>query len=456
MNPKEQYAALLAELRGLAEKAKAGTLTDEEAQTYDAKSAEARALKTKLDEMERRSQDADFLQDQDRHYNQPNGRRVSGMVPGDQEGRAQGNGGGERRGPKSAAETFLTSDAYKEWRARHTSVNSHGTSNPVEVGSFYQHDPIELDERGNVVSMESRALIATGGFATNFVAPQRVPGIFAPDRPELTVRDAFLNGQATGDTIEFFRELSHTNAAAWVAEATATTGASGLKPEGNFALVRATATIETLAEWMAVTNKALQDAPQVRTLIDGYLMADLAEVEDDALLNGSGTSPEIRGLLNTTGIQVMDEAYFSANPVNDAGTDNEDYNRVLAARQAVRYVGRARATFVFLHPADHERFLTSTDANRQYMAGGPFSAANGISTLWGLRVIETEAIDEREFVVGDGRKAAVWDRMQAQISVGLVNDQFIRNMQTILAEERVGFAVYRPPAFVHGAFRALA
>jgi HK97 family phage major capsid protein len=458
MNWREKLAALYKEARALAEKSEKGDLTEADEARWTAIKPEIEEARGKVEEEEQRAKDAAEFRAGDQHYNQSNGRRVSGIVPGDQENRAQSNGA-EQRGSLSPSDQFLLSDEYKEWRARYSSPNAVGTTNPVVVGSLYGQQPVELDERGNLTGpQESRAagLIYTGGgaFPSGLMTPQRVPGFFVPDRPELNVRDAFLNGQATGDTIEFFRETSFTNSAAFVAEATATSpttlGQSGVKPESGFVLERATTTIEILAHWMAVTNKALQDAPQVRTLIDGYLMTGLAEVEDEALINGNGTTPNIRGLLNTTGIQVMDNAYYSANAVNDAGTDNEDYNRILAARQAVRYVGRARATFVFLHPADHERFLTSTDANRQYMAGGPFTNADGISRLWGLRVIETEAMDEFEFVVGDGRKAAVWDRMAATISVGLINDQFIRNMQTILAEERVGFAVYRPPAFVHG------
>jgi hypothetical protein len=33
------------------------------------------------------------------------------------------------------------------------------------------------------------------------------------------------------------------------------------------------------------------------------------------------------------------------------------------------------------------------------------------------------------------------------VRVGMIDDQFVRNMQTILAELRVAFAVWRPNAF---------
>ena len=36
--------------------------------------------------------------------------------------------------------------------------------------------------------------------------------------------------------------------------------------------------------------------------------------------------------------------------------------------------------------------------------------------------------------------------------VGYVNDDFIRNLITVLCEERLALAVYRPEAFVFGDF----
>jgi hypothetical protein len=44
--------------------------------------------------------------------------------------------------------------------------------------------------------------------------------------------------------------------------------------------------------------------------------------------------------------------------------------------------------------------------------------------------------------------AAIWDREDANILVDTINDQFVRNMLTILAELRAALTVFRPSAFV--------
>jgi hypothetical protein len=47
----------------------------------------------------------------------------------------------------------------------------------------------------------------------------------------------------------------------------------------------------------------------------------------------------------------------------------------------------------------------------------------------------------------------VFDRWTARVEIATENeDDFIKNLVTILAEERVALAVYRPEAFIYGDF----
>lgn len=321
----------------------------------------------------------------------------------------------------------------------------------TDIRSFWHRDDAQTQHTADMGPAEVRALIQTGGLPADYIQPQYVPGFFRGDDLQGTLRSVLINGTTSSDAILFFRELAFTNAAAGVPQATHTSAASetpvnaSVKPESTITFEQATAPVVTIAHWIPITRQTLEDAGQLRTYVEQRLLDGLRLEESDQLLNGNGTN-DLTGLLNTTGVQDLDQTYFTGAPVSDAGQDNENFNRILRGRTMVRTVGRARANFAVLNPADLETFLTHTDADRNYYGAGPFSGT-GFANLWGLRVVEDENLAEGTALVGDGRMAAVWDRMQAQILVDTIDDQFIRNMLTILAEERLALTVFRPAAF---------
>jgi len=256
----------------------------------------------------------------------------------------------------------------------------------------------------------------------------------------LTLREVVTAGTTSSDTVEYARVVSTTNAATPVPEATATAGTSGTKPESGFTTTRVTTPVRTLAHWMPITKRALSDAAQVRTLIDAFLMYGLEEELEDQMVAGDGTGENFTGLRNTSGIQI--QAYD--------GTES-DLNLLRTLRKArtlVRIIGRAVPTAYLLNPVDMERVDLTVDGTGRFYLGGP-RAANQITPLWSLPVIESEAIPAGTGYVGDWSKAVLWDREQASLTVTDSHaDFFIRNLVAILAEMRAAFGIIQPSAFV--------
>jgi HK97 family phage major capsid protein len=286
----------------------------------------------------------------------------------------------------------------------------------------------------------------TAVLPTGYVTEQVIPGITRLADPFGTLRDVLLVGTTGAESLRYFRENVFTNAAAFVAESTDFTGASGTKPQSNISFTSATADVGTLAHFIPITNQLEWVAPELRSYIDGRLFDGLQLKEDQMLLTGDGIGENPLGIMVTPGIQVLDAAHFSTTPTQNAGTDAAPFDRIARARRKIIDVGRARPNFIVLNPADDEVFQTLADANGHYYGGGPFTGGQPTS-FWGLTRIVNENITAGTALVGDGRQAQIWDRMTARITVGLVNDQFIRNQKTLLAEKRVGLAVYRPAAF---------
>ncbi len=286
------------------------------------------------------------------------------------------------------------------------------------------------------------------------VTPQDYGMLNAADpflaRP-LTIRQLFSAGTTTTDSIEFVRVLGQTNNAKPVPEATSTapvgdgTGgtatiiAAGLKPESGMTFEKGTAPVRTVAHWIPATKRSLSDAAQVRTLIDTFLRYGLEEEFEDQLVSGDGTGENFLGLNATSGIQTQ------AAPNTGAGENAFHVTR--RARRKVRVGGRATPTAYVLNPIDWENIELSQDANKNFYGGGPFGAAP--NTLWGLPVVESEAVAAGTAWVADWRMGIIWDREQASIqATDGVNDFFLRNLVAILAEMRAAFAILRPAAFV--------
>lgn len=269
-------------------------------------------------------------------------------------------------------------------------------------------------------------------------------------RRELTLRDLISVRQTESDTVEFVRQTAQLSSAAPVAEATSAASPTapeaagplvpvvggGYKPEGSIAFEKVTATVKTIAEWVPATKRGLADASQLRGLIDDELRADLAEEEEDQILNGSGTGENLPGILSTSGIQT--QAWTA-----------DLLTTIRKAKTKVRTVGRVKATGIVLNPEDNERLdLLKGTSNDHFYGPGPFAAA-GIPTVWGLPIVESEAIAVGSGLVGDFSKAVLWDREQASITAtDSHSDFFIRNLVAILGEQREAFGVTRPKAFV--------
>ena len=272
-----------------------------------------------------------------------------------------------------------------------------------------------------------------------FVVEDRLPGYIEILQREIVFLDLVKRVPTESDTIEYVTEDTFTNAAAMTAEATATSGTSGKKPESALAYSVSTSAVQTLAHWLPVTNRMLKDSPAIRGIINGRLLLGLDLIIEDQVLGGDGTGANLTGLLNTGGINIQ-----------GLGSDNT-LDCMFKARTQVRVNGKGRPGAFVLHPNDWQgirlaRENAATASLGGYLMGAP--SATGPTTVWGIPVIESEALTENTGLTGDFQMGcALYDREQSAIRVGTIDDQFIRNMQTILAELRAAFVVFRPNMF---------
>ena len=331
----------------------------------------------------------------------------------------------------SMGEQFVKSDAYQKLAASGVLDSDMGK---FDTGRIV----LGPDQRFGAAASD---LIHTGasGPGEDLVTPWYLPGILPlPQRP-LTVRDLFSQGtMPQGDTISYAAQVGFDSGAAAFKQSTAVNDAAGLKPQSSISWERRTAVAEWIGTWMVVTRQALADAGVIRGIIDnqGRLMLQLEE--EDQLINGNGTSPNLSGILDISGTQTLDLT----------GEDNLDGIRT--ARRLVRTgLSRLEADWLVLHPEDSEEFDLLKDGNLQYRGGNPIGNFNYGQTIWRLQRVESEAIAAGTALVGARAGATVYQRQPITVlTTDSHSDFFVRNLVVVLFEERLAFPVFFPSAFV--------
>jgi len=296
-------------------------------------------------------------------------------------------------------------------------VNSSNLNGKVVVGVKNALTSLTTDANGSV---------------GDAITPDRQAGIVQGAERRMTIRDLLIPGTTNSGVIEYIKETGFTNNAAVVAE-------GGAKPETTMKLDLVSENAKTIAHWVHASKQILDDAPQLQSYIDGRLFYGLQLVEENQLLNGSGTSGNISGLVTEA------TAYSPALTVTNS-TAIDTLRLAMLQTTLAEYM----STGFVLNPTDWARIETTKDSDGRYIIGNPQAGTQ--PTLWGKPVIETQAMAVDTFLTGSfGMAAQIFDKQDATIDISESDqDDFIKNMIKIRAELRLALAIYRPEAFVSG------
>jgi HK97 family phage major capsid protein len=254
-------------------------------------------------------------------------------------------------------------------------------------------------------------------------------------RQRLFVRD-LLSVQPTGlSSVPYIRELN----AATNETGAAMTSEGSAKAEVVMQFVQADAPIRKITAWIPATTEILADAPTLRGYIDARLAYMILLKEEQQVLAGNGTPPQIRGITETTGTQTQ-SAVAGDVPATFA-----------AAFGKIENVD-GEPDGVAMNPLDFWGAIgTRHSAQFDNGFGGNQPAQVELGSLtWGERVVRTRSLAEGAAIAGSWfLGATLFTREGVTIRVGdQHSDYFTTNKVAILAEERVGLAVHRPDFFV--------
>lgn len=273
------------------------------------------------------------------------------------------------------------------------------------------------------IDIDRKAILAFPG--TPATISRVIPGPVLP----LRMRNLIPASNTVGSGIIYVRETSFTDSVI------TTVPAGNLKPTSNLTYEVVQQPVTTVAAYLKLPDQYWQDFfGMFEAWIDSRLLYGLSEAEEYQLLNGDGTGSNLQGLM------------LVAMPVGAVATG---LLAGIAAGIAAVYGRGYVPTGIVVNPADWGKVLTA-DA---YAIGSPALLTAPIG-LWGVPVVVSKAMAAGSFLVGQfDPYCQIVDREDAAVEVADQNeDDFLKNLDTIRAEERLAFAIYQPGAFAKGTF----
>lgn len=305
-------------------------------------------------------------------------------------------------------------------------------------------DEIRKLSKGGKVSFDLKS-VADMTFATNFstadtsVAFNR-PGIIELPKRKLHIRE-LLQGGGMGDksTFDYVKEVAGEEGPETVAEGSA-------KNQFDLDLQEVSVPAQYIAGYIRISRKMLDDVTGMTTFLNSRLLELLLREEDDQLINGDGTSPNISGITDTGNFTAPASPY----------TATVDVEQLVQAIAQLESYDR-EANGILLSPADYWNIALTkgaTSGDYSLPPGIVVVGEDGILRIGGVPVYRSTAMAADKYIVGDWVMGAnLITREPARVEFFVQDGTNVReNKVTVRVEERIAFPIYGDNYFIYGDF----
>lgn len=233
-------------------------------------------------------------------------------------------------------------------------------------------------------------------------------------------------GPNSNGVIRYIDQSSVTRNAAATAE-------SGTKPESAIAWTEYSLLLEKFADSIPVTKEAFADVNFIKGEVDRLLKLNLNLIVDDELYDGSGVTPHIKGVY--TSASTFNYAAYTGYTAYQANLF--DLIMVMAIQVSSGKQSKYKINTVLIHPTDSLRMNLVKDAN-----GVPIMPLYlEAMAKMGIRIVVSNQVMVNTMLVGDFNWGTIYDLEGVNVEMGFINDQFVQNTFTILAERRLGLLI---------------
>jgi HK97 family phage major capsid protein len=240
---------------------------------------------------------------------------------------------------------------------------------------------------------------------------------------------------------------------AWAEQANPDGGAGmtaegAVKSQADFDIVERTAEVKKVTAYIKTSKEALADIGYLASEINQELIELVNLKLDEQLLSGDGTGNNLKGILS-----YAPTFSVTGTPLANGVPDANVYDVIRAAAWQV-VNNQFMPNYFVINPIQAAIMDLTKDNEGRYVIP-PFTTPDG-RRIAGMVGVENTGVAQDAFLIGDFAKDILAMREELNISIGYENDDFTKNLITILAEARAANYVKTNylNAFVQGTFTA--
>jgi HK97 family phage major capsid protein len=322
---------------------------------------------------------------------------------------------------KSFAERIAEHKGFADYKARNTNTTGN----------------IEMKSAGIMTNGDS----ITDGAVNGFIAPTRLNSIVPIKREQFNIRQLFSTIPMTGNIFAFPQETAVDGVPTMTEE-----GVAKPATDNDFELKEAPA--RKLAHHKRISEELLNDIPALAGFLQTYGVQELLKVEDTQLLAGGGSGQNLTGIA----LNALTDANFSGTSfatmrelANVADTTTWD---CLIAILGLLAANKHTANTIVMNPADWYIAIASIGTDGHYINKNLVFDSMGAARFMGIPISLSTSVTQGTLYVGDSNAAQIAQR--EGISVRLYDqdqDNAVKNLVTVVIEERLAFPIYYPTAF---------
>ena len=247
----------------------------------------------------------------------------------------------------------------------------------------------------------------------------------------LNIENLFAHAPIADNTF-LYMPLTVTGNAGFIAEGSA-------KPETTFNVTAKTGQVKTIATWTKVSEQLFADKSQLINILDNNLTHAVDVTVQNQLISGDGLGENLSGISKSGNFTDY---------VTSSGTATNTVDLLRNVAFKMRGANIDNLT-ILLNWTDWSALLGLKSTANEYLINGILDPVK--QTIYGIPVVLSSAMTAGKFAMGNFKMGGiVFDKTAMGLEIDRTGDDFTKNLITIRAERRLGFAVVQPKAICYG------